>query len=409
MMCSRRLGCQARAPTSIPLSWQEVRLRRAALALLPQLAAAQLPRLQLLAAEDTLHADAAAGGAAVDSLWGAAWFGHITHLVFKLPDGHPVRLSGFAPLPGPAAAAAPAVLALRELSISPIVLSHDEARALAAASLPALRKLALAGVEGAGLEALAVAPWLRSLEDFAAEARPTLSEAAAAVLAAAALTSLTRLAIGGKLCLFNATSAAALLANPGIFVSMHNLHLKNLQIGSADGSSDGEPLRALARMRMEHLTRLELQGAQLAAHDFLSVLPRAPWIGQLVEVNIAENDLGGVQAFEALADLPMTSIQRVELSHCGLTPACIAALNDAVWLEGIQMLTLYDRFETRHEMNLVTRVLDVNSDPLSQLRDSGRFSVASSARYHDDDLVVDDEDPGDDGEDLYDNLGEWRW
>ncbi|KIZ04346.1 hypothetical protein MNEG_3613 [Monoraphidium neglectum] len=316
---------------------------------------------------------------------------------------------------GPAMPAAAAILAcLRELLIGADAIRADDARALAAASLPALRKLALATMEGASLEALVGAPWLRGLEDFAAVVRPALSAAAAAALAAGHLTSLTRLAIGGVAPLEDDSleAAAALVSAPGTFAGLHELVLQNVQLGSIigfDGTGSGEPLELLACMPMEHLTRLEVSGTCLGAHDIATVLPRATWIGRLLELRISNENFCGVQAFEALADLPMGGLRRMDICNCCITPVSLAALNEAVWLDGLQMLNLSDKFDSHEEVLLMERVLQVEGDPLAQLKGSQRLTACWSTSEHDDYMYGIDIGDEDYGKDIYDPAGAWQW
>jgi hypothetical protein len=348
-------------------------------ALVPQaLAQPSMPRLRVL----DLYIDQG-GGPSVEAfapLWAAPWFSQLQELSLATDQGF--GGPGLGPL-----RAAPLQRKLR------IEMYHGAAaadgRALATAALPALRELRLHIVENGFMDSLAAAPWLGQIEWLvmgAGDEGPfgDLAAADGRALAAAPLTSIKRLGIGGVAPGFMVACAAAawlrrlehldvrgeggllgdgggipggppawaatpftalvcltlshfdtappppeasqfpaLVAAPW-FARLQQLHLEHCPLGSA-GRGDGAGLRALAAAPLPNLTSLALSAACLSAADVSGVLSTAPWLASLTRLFLDANRLG-VPGHCALALLHLPRLQSLSLDRTGLDCAGLAAL-----------------------------------------------------------------------------------
>ena len=247
------LGSQQQAafmpPTRLPRpshgcrSPQELALQRVAIALLPQLAAAQLPALQSLALCDAKFHDnnSVVRTLLREHLWGARWLTQLHGLTFDvclLPADMGAHAEGLlVPHLG-------AVLpALRSFKVAKGGMRAADASTLAAA-LPALRELEVDDITSQGLEALVGASWFGGLERLAVTRCRDLSAAVAAAIAAAPLTALTSLCLAGSA----RASAAALLSPSGAGShaspacrQLRELRLRHFSLGSHSGAGISGP------------------------------------------------------------------------------------------------------------------------------------------------------------------------
>ncbi|KAI8472549.1 MAG: hypothetical protein J3K34DRAFT_519594 [Monoraphidium minutum] len=331
-------------PPTVRFAWprlQELALQRCALALLPQLAAAALPALRALAVCDPKpHMDRRAADEAIAHVWRAPW--------------------------------------VRQLA--------------------SLRVLELELASKDALEALEAAPWFSGLQRLSITSCCGLgANAATAALALSRLTALTSLELG--VVEAGAGAAAALLApGPGhsgagacgrpaaaaaaASGQLRELKLIGVSLGGASGGGrnggggdDGRPgIALLADLRLPHLTKLSLNFAELTADDVeppgaraVGRLPRGPQDLQQLAL--------GLRGHEALADLHLPKLARLELESLGMCLRSLNVLNDVAWLEGLQQLHVRGDLDAMRDRAPFDRLVENMSEPLGRLHAAGRVHM----------------------------------
>jgi hypothetical protein len=409
--------------------------------LIPQvLAQPSMPRLRSL--ELFGRAGGGPGAGAFAALWAAPWFSQLQELSLRtgspelatlraapllqklhidklhrtltaadgralaaaaLPELRELRLHSVAPGLVAALAAAPWLCQLERLDLAgscdgPVVaaLAAADGRALAAAALPSLTRLLLAGMPRDFVAACAVAAWISGLERL--DLRPMggllggLPEGSPAWPATpfTALVSLT-LYYGSTAPRPEASRFAALVAAPW-FGRLHHLTLGAFPLGS-HGRSDGAGLRALAAAPLPKLASLCLSSARLSAADVSGVLPSASWLAGLTRLALVVNHLGA-PGHRALSRLRLPRLRVLSLSSNGFDCAGMAALVSAPWLTQLAKLSLEeDGFASPQSCDEILGAIEDDAWVFGHLRRLGCIVEA----YLDHDPPSDDElgsDPG---------------
>jgi hypothetical protein len=165
----------------------------------------------------------------------------------------------------------------------------------------------------------------------------------------------------------------ALVAAPW-FGRLQELTVGALPLGSArnfDGDFDGAGLRALVAAPLPNLTSLTLRGTFLSAMDVSIELPRAPWLTTLTRLELAYNDLDA-PGHHALSLLHLPRLRALSLNSNALNPASLAALAPAPWLT--QLTNLYlaeEELESPQVYERVVRAIEDDAGAFGRLRRLG--------------------------------------
>lgn len=254
------------APPRVQFNWPN--LQGGAVALVPQLKAAQLPSLQSLTLETVGEAALQYLDRGLDhskGIWGVPWVFQLTRLEIKAlchcqagTEALHVLRSG---------AALPPLPLLHELSIASKELSNRDADALVAAQLPALRALKVGGLSSGRAMDLMEAGWFAALESLELKLSMAWNYIVSMALGRVPFSGLTRLAVAGaEPCATRVTST--LLSSHALFERLRALDLGlPLRVAPAPGVDDADdadisiddPFELVVNeIRMPHLESLTL-------------------------------------------------------------------------------------------------------------------------------------------------------
>jgi hypothetical protein len=316
------------------------------------LAAAPLPALREL----RLHGVA---GGLVAALAAAPWLGGLETLrVTAIDDWPPRRLTAV------------------------------DGRALAAAPLMSLKWLLISNAEVGFMAACVAAPWLsRVVERLDLTRVPGLlagglgphGPPALAMVPFAALVHLS-LDCDSVPAPDQIHRLAALIAAPW-FGRLHSLRLSKCLLGTA-GGLDGAGLRALAAASLPSLSSLILANAHLSATDVSGVLSSAPWLATLTRLHLSSNPLGE-PGHRALSQLHLPRLRDLFLVCNGLNAVSLAALASAPWLTQLAELSLgEDELESAQSYARLMRLIEDDAWVFGRLRRLGCNVDTLMLRYY---------------------------